>query len=198
MGSLDDYKKKRDFTQTSEPTGDEKIDGRKKDQFVIQKHRASNLHYDLRLQVDDVLVSWAVPKGPSTDPSEKRLAIRTEDHPLQYGNFEGVIPEGHYGAGTVLIWDHGTFENIRTNTENDGTDMAESLSDGKVEVELKGEKLKGGYVLIRISEDGDDDEQWLLKKLKDEHADARRNPVSTEPKSVVSGKTLDEITENAR
>lgn len=199
-GSLEEYKKKRDFKQTSEPTGDEKIDGRMKNQFVIQKHDASNLHYDFRLQIEDVLVSWAVPKGPSTDPSEKRLAIRTEDHPLQYGNFEGVIPEDHYGGGTVLIWDHGTFENIRANKEEDAVDMSESLKEGKIEVELDGKKLKGGYVLIRTSEanGNDQDEKWLLKKMKDEHADARKNPVSTEPRSVISDKTIDEISEKGK
>ncbi len=187
---LEEYKKKRNFQQTSEPTGDEKIDGRKKNQFVIQKHDASSLHYDFRLQVGDVLASWAVPKGPSTDPSEKRLAMRTEDHPLSYGNFEGAIPEGEYGAGTVLIWDRGEFRNLRE--EKEGKDMDASLEDGKVEVWLEGEKLQGGFVLIRTGKD-DDQEKWLLKKMKDDKADARRNPTSTEPESVQSGKTIEEI-----
>lgn len=187
---LEEYKKKRNFQQTSEPTGDEKIDGRKKNQFVIQKHDASSLHYDFRLQVGDVLASWAVPKGPSSDPTEKRLAMRTEDHPLSYGNFEGAIPEGEYGAGTVLIWDRGEFRNLRE--EKEGKDMEASLEDGKVEVWLEGEKLQGGYVLIRMGKD-DGQERWLLKKMKDDKADARRNPTSTEPKSVQSGKTIEEI-----
>ncbi|MCO6478458.1 MAG: 3'-phosphoesterase [Phaeodactylibacter sp.] len=190
MKPLEEYKKKRNFQQTSEPTGDEKIDGRKKNQFVIQKHDASSLHYDFRLQVGDVLASWAVPKGPSTDPTEKRLAMRTEDHPLSYGNFEGAIPEGEYGAGTVLIWDRGEFRNLRE--EKEGKDMEASLEDGKVEVWLEGEKLQGGYVLIRMGKD-DGQERWLLKKMKDDKADARRNPTSTEPKSVQSGKTIEEI-----
>lgn len=187
---LEEYKKKRNFQQTSEPTGDEKIDGRKKNQFVIQKHDASSLHYDFRLQVGDVLASWAVPKGPSTDPTEKRLAMRTEDHPLSYGNFEGAIPEGEYGAGAVLIWDRGEFRNLRE--EKEDKDMEASLKDGKVEVWLEGEKLQGGYVLIRMGKD-DGQERWLLKKMKDDKADARRNPTSTEPKSVQSGKTIEEI-----
>ena len=193
--SLEKYLAKRNFQQTGEPSGEEKIDGRKTNQFVIQKHDASSLHYDFRLQIGDVLVSWAVPKGPSTDPDEKRLAVRTEDHPLSYGNFEGVIPEGEYGGGTVLIWDRGTFRNLRQEKEEDGTDLEQSLKEGKIEVWLVGEKLQGGYVLIRTSQG--DDEKWLLKKMRDEKADARRNPVSTQPKSVVSGKTLKEIEKEA-
>ena len=189
--SLKEYRDKRNFTQTAEPSGDEEISQDKQHQFVIQKHDASNLHYDVRLQIGDVLVSWAVPKGPSTDPSEKRLAIRTEDHPIAYANFEGVIPEGEYGAGTVMIWDRGSFRNLREEKEDDGNDMEASLEDGKIEVFLKGEKLTGGYVFIRTS--SGDSEKWLLKKMDDDHADARRNPVSTENKSVQSGKTMQEI-----
>ncbi|HKK80435.1 MAG TPA: DNA polymerase ligase N-terminal domain-containing protein [Phaeodactylibacter sp.] len=192
---LAEYRRKRDFHLTSEPSGNKKIDGRKKNQFVIQKHDASSLHYDLRLQVDDVFVSWAVPKGPSTDPSEKRLAIRTEDHPLQYGNFEGVIDEGNYGAGTVMIWDRGRFTNLREEKEEDGASMEASLDEGKIEVWLEGEKLQGGYVLIRTQQG--EQEQWLLKKMDDDKADARRNPVSTQPNSVVSGRSLDAIQKEA-
>lgn len=190
------YKEKRDFHQTSEPTGDEKIDGRKKNQFVIQKHDASSLHYDFRLQIGDVLVSWAVPKGPSTDPDVKRLAIRTEDHPLQYGNFEGVIPEEEYGGGTVLIWDRGDFRNIRADKDEDVADLETSLEEGMIEVWLEGEKLTGGYALIRTSQG--DQEKWLLKKIDDDEADARRKPTSTEPKSVQSGLSIDEIKEKSK
>ena len=188
MASLDAYQNKRDFRSTPEPSGDADGDEQR---FVIQKHDASTLHYDVRLAIGDVLVSWAVPKGPSTDPSEKRLAQRTEDHPLSYANFEGVIPEGQYGAGTVLVWDHGPYRNLRT--EKDGASMRESLDDGKVEVWLEGEKLQGGYALIRID---DADDRWLLIKMDDEAADARRNPTSTEPASVLSGRTLDEIADD--
>ena len=131
-----------------------------KPRFVIQKHDASNLHYDLRLEVDGVLKSWAVPKGPSTDPREKRLAIATEDHPLDYADFEGVIPEDEYGAGTVLVWDHGTYENI-TEAEDGLHPMSEALSDGHASVRLSGEKIRGGYALQRIDDDAD---QWLLIK----------------------------------
>lgn len=193
--SLQDYLGKRDFRQTAEPKGDEKLSSGQDRQFVIQEHDASNLHYDFRLQIGEVLVSWAVPKGPSTDPDEKRLALRTEDHPLAYGNFEGVIAEGNYGAGAVLIWDRGSYRNLREEKEEDGADMETSLEEGKIEVWLEGEKLQGGYVLIRTSQG--EDEKWLLKKMKDEQADARRNPVSTEPQSVQSGMTIKEIQKQA-
>ena len=185
---LDQYRERRDFTRSTEPTGDVgNTSGNPV--FVVQKHDASNLHYDLRLEVDGVLKSWAVPKGPSTDPREKRLAIATEDHPLEYADFEGVIPEGEYGAGTVLVWDRGTYENI-TEKENGLRPMSEALAKGHALVRLSGEKIHGGYALQRIDDDAD---QWLLIKMDDDAADARRNPVSTEPASVVSGLTLDEI-----
>ena len=189
---LKEYKEKRDFRRTSEPSG-EGTQPSDKAIFVIQKHDASNLHYDFRLEVEDVLKSWAVPKGPSTDPSEKRLALPTEDHPLDYADFEGVIPEGEYGAGTVMIWDTGPYRNLREEKVEDGASMQEALEEGKLEIWLEGKKLKGGYALIRTG-DGDD-ARWLLIKMDDEQADARRNPVSTEPKSVLSGLTLEEIAE---
>ncbi len=158
--------------------------------FVIQKHDASTLHYDVRLEVDGVLKSWVVPKGPSTDPGEKRLALPTEDHPLDYADFEGVIPEGEYGAGTVLVWDTGPYENI-TEKEDGLRPMAEAIEDGHVLVRLHGEKLQGGYAFQRTG--SGEDARWLLVKMDDEAADARRNPVSTEPLSVLSGRDLDEI-----
>lgn len=182
------YRDKRDFSRSSEPQGGAK----RKDGdpvFVIQKHDASSLHYDFRLEVDGVLKSWAAPKGPSTDPSDKRLAVATEDHPLDYAEFEGVIPDGEYGAGPVLIWDRGGYENI-TEKEDGVQPMAEALERGHALVRLKGEKLTGGYALQRID---DDEDQWLLVKMHDDDADARRNPVSTEPESVSSGREIDEI-----
>ena len=157
--------------------------------FVVQKHDARRLHYDFRLEMRGALRSWAVPKGPSTDPREKRLAIRTEDHPLDYADFEGVILEGEYGAGTVLIWDRGTYRNI-TEEEDGLRAMEDALADGHVLVWLVGEKISGGYALQRIDDKKD---QWLLIKMDDAEADARRNPVSTEPRSVASGRDLDEI-----
>ncbi|MGC9523123.1 MAG: DNA polymerase ligase N-terminal domain-containing protein [Anaerolineae bacterium] len=196
MSGLEEYKRKRDFGKTAEPSGGERKPG---DQpiFVIQKHAASSLHYDFRLEVDGVLKSWAVPKGPSTDPSVRRLAIPTEDHPLDYADFEGIIPEGEYGGGSVLVWDTGPYRNLRGEKEEGTRSMAESIDDGQIEVWLEGEKLQGGYVLIRTGS-GDEDARWLLIKMKDEKADARRNPTGTEPKSVLSGRTLEEIEEQGK
>lgn len=187
--NLEKYNEKRDFQSTKEPKGKKRKKSEKR--FSIQKHDATNLHYDLRLEYDGVLKSWAIPKGPSTDPREKRLAIRTEDHPVDYLKFEGEIPEGEYGAGTVLLWDTGTYENI---TQKDGKTRAigESLEEGHLLVHLRGEKLKGGYALTQIDKEKD---QWLLVKMDDEEADARRKPTSTEPESVKTGKGLDEIGE---
>ncbi|MCP1662522.1 MAG: DNA ligase [Methanocalculus sp. MSAO_Arc1] len=135
--------------------------------FVIQKHDAQNLHYDLRLEVQGTLRSWVLPKGPSADPAVKRLAMETADHRLEYAAFEGVIPEGEYGAGTVLIWDRGTFENLRL--EKDGTDIERSLAEGKVEVFFSGTRMKGGWALIRTGKPSEG--RWLFIKMKDEYAD---------------------------
>jgi DNA ligase D-like protein (predicted 3'-phosphoesterase) len=192
QNKLQEYLEKRDFSKTPEPAGSA-AEPSVRPVFVIQKHDASTLHYDFRLEVDGVLKSWAVPKGPSTDPRERRLALPTEDHPLDYADFEGVIPEEDYGAGTVLIWDAGPYRNLRSEKEEDGASMVQSLEEGKVEVWLKGQKLRGGYALIRTG-DGED-ARWLLIKMDDEEADARRNPTSTEPKSVLSGRDLEEISE---
>lgn len=188
------YQKKRNFNETPEPksgksksSGDDPI-------FVIQKHDASNLHYDFRLEIDGTLKSWAIPKGPSTDPSDKRLAIPTEDHPMEYADFEGVIPEGQYGAGTVMVWDNGTYENIK---EKDGelVPMKKCYKSGQIEVKLNGEKISGGYALVLTGSDKMDD-NWLLIKMDDKEADARRNPVSTKKKSAKTGRTLKEIEED--
>ena len=187
---LSEYKKKRDFKKTTEPSGGKE---KKSDQprFVIQKHDATNLHYDFRLEMDGVLKSWAVPKGPSTDPSVKRFATLTEDHPLEYAGFEGTIPEDEYGGGTVIVWDGGIYRNMREE-KDEGMSMQKSFDDGKVEVWLEGKKLRGGYVLINTG-GKKDNKRWLLKKMKDDEADARRNPVETEPKSILSDKTIEEM-----
>jgi len=188
--STKDYRSKRNFDKTGEPRGSSSGKSSKKPRFVIQKHDASTLHYDFRIEADGVLKSWAVPKGPSTDPGEKRLAIPTEDHPLEYGDFEGTIPEDEYGGGTVLIWDRGPYENI---TEKDGRiqPIDKAIEAGHVLIELDGEKLQGGYALHRTG--AGDDARWLMIKMDDEQADARRNPVSTENKSVESGRTMKQI-----
>ena len=154
--------------------------------FVIQKHAASSLHYDFRLEVEGVLKSWAVPKGPSTDPREKRLAMAVEDHPLEYVDFEGVIPEGQYGAGSVIVWDTGTYRNLRDEP------IEKALKAGHASVWLEGEKLRGGYALTRVGRSAER-ERWLLVKIDDEAADRRRNPVSTQPESVLSGKKVEEV-----
>jgi DNA ligase D-like protein (predicted 3'-phosphoesterase) len=159
---------------------------------VIQKHDARSLHYDFRLEAGGVLKSWAVPKGPSTDPRDKRLAMPTEDHPLDYGDFEGVIPEGNYGAGTVIVWDTGSYRNV---TERDGEEVPieEALDAGHAVVWLEGRKLQGAWTLQRIGRGKE--ERWLLVKKRDEGADARRNPVRTQPESVLSGKTIEDLRE---
>jgi DNA ligase D-like protein (predicted 3'-phosphoesterase) len=158
--------------------------------FVIQKHDARSLHYDFRLEAGGVLKSWAVPKGPSTDPRDKRLAMPTEDHPLDYGDFEGTIPEGNYGAGTVIVWDTGSYRNV---TERDGEEVPidEALDAGHAVVWLEGRKLHGAWTLQRIGRGRE--ERWLLVKKRDEGADARRNPVRTQPESVLSGKTIEDL-----
>ncbi len=180
------FREKRDFSKTPEPRGrGRRGRGSGEPRFVIQKHAASSLHYDFRLEADGVLKSWAVPKGPSLDPREKRLAMPTEDHPLAYGDFEGVIPEGQYGAGEVIVWDTGTYRVL-------GDEPAgEALENGHLSFWLEGEKLRGGYALTRMG--GDGRERWLLVKKDDEGADRRRNPVSTQPESVRSGKTIEQL-----
>jgi DNA ligase D-like protein (predicted 3'-phosphoesterase) len=180
------FRDKRDFSKTPEPRGRGRgRRGRGEPRFVIQKHAASSLHYDFRLEADGVLKSWAVPKGPSLDPREKRLAMPTEDHPLAYGDFEGVIPEGQYGAGEVIVWDAGTYRVLGDE------DAGDALADGHLSFWLEGEKLRGGYALTRMG--GGGRERWLLVKKDDEGADRRRNPVSTQPESVRSGKTVEQL-----
>lgn len=191
---LEQYKNKRDFRKTSEPDDEDvEFDWAEHPVFVIQKHDASNLHYDVRVEIDGVLKSWAVPKGMSTDPSEKRLALPTEDHPLGYADFEGTIPEDAYGGGTVMVWDRGSYRNLKSEEkDSDGpVSVSEQFEDGHITIWLEGEKLSGGYAFIRTG-DGDGT-RWLMIKMDDEAADARRNPTSTEPKSVKTGRTIEQI-----
>lgn len=186
------YNEKRDFTKTKEPKEKGFQKSNEEPIFVIQKHDASTLHYDFRLEINGTLKSWSVPKGPSTDPSEKRMAIPTEDHPLDYANFEGTIPQGEYGGGTVLIWDQGTIESIKKDENGKTISLNESYEMGSIEVALYGKKLKGGYNLVKMK-GGKMKGNWLLMKQDDEESDARRNPVSTQGNSVISGKSLAEI-----
>jgi DNA ligase D-like protein (predicted 3'-phosphoesterase) len=182
--ALREYVAKRNLDVSGEPGGGVP---QARPRFVVQRHDASRLHFDFRLEVDGVLKSWAVPKGLSTDPRDKRLAVPTEDHPLDYIDFEGSIPKGQYGGGTVIVWDTGTYLNI---TEDDGAivDMATALDAGHVKVWLNGHKLTGGYALTRTAL-GDDADQWLLVKVDDAYADRRRKPAETQPESVLSGRT---------
>ncbi|HEY5241724.1 MAG TPA: DNA polymerase ligase N-terminal domain-containing protein [Polyangiaceae bacterium] len=185
------YRDKRDPAATSEPGvaghGETSARGSSKSpRFVIQKHDASSLHYDFRLEVEGTLRSWAVPKGPSADPREKRLAIEVEDHPLEYADFEGMIGRGNYGAGAVIVWDAGTYRNL-----DEERSMAAAIEAGHVKVWLEGEKLKGGWTLQRTR--GGEKPQWLMIKRRDEGADARRNPESTEPESVLTGRTVEQV-----
>lgn len=186
-----EYTAKRDFAHTNEPPAGARFKRSNQPIFVIQKHDASNFHYDFRLEIDGTLKSWAVPKGPSLDPSEKRLAVPTEDHPVDYAFFEGTIPEEEYGGGTVMIWDRGSIESIKKE-EGQTLSLSESYQRGTVEVWLKGEKLQGGFALIKMK-GGQLKGKWLLTKMDDDRADARRKPLSTQKESVVSGRSLNEI-----
>ena len=183
---LEEYKNKRDFKKTPEPVGILKVKKSDAPIFVIQQHHASHMHYDFRLEIDGVLKSWAVPKGPSTDPKVKRLAALTEDHPLEYATFEGIIPQG-YGAGSVIVWDTGTYDNLN---EKDGNkiSMAQAFKNNHIKINLNGKKLQGAYALTRFK-----DKDWLLVKVKDAYADVQSDPVATEPQSVISKKTVKEL-----
>lgn len=186
------YNEKRDFSKTKEPKDVGAPKKRGKPVFVIQKHDATNLHYDFRLEINGSLKSWSVPKGPSINPSIKRMAIPTEDHPLAYANFEGVIPKGQYGGGTVMIWDTGTVTSIKKDEEGRALSLEKSFKTGSLEIELSGKKLKGGFNLVKMK-GGKMRGNWLLMKQKDTFANARKNVVETETKSAVSGRSLEEI-----
>jgi bifunctional non-homologous end joining protein LigD len=182
--SLREYEKKRRFDVTPEPAP--KAKRTKKGtglRFVVQKHRASRLHYDFRLEWDGLLLSWAVPKGPSLDPSEKRLAMAVEDHPLEYADFEGIIPAGEYGGGTVMVWDRGTYVPKET-------DVGKAWRAGRIEFTLKGRKLKGDWILVRTR--GRDSRSWLLIKRSDA-AVSTEDVLTREPRSVVSKRLMAEI-----
>jgi DNA ligase D-like protein (predicted 3'-phosphoesterase) len=187
---LDDYRKKRDPARTPEPFGPARSgEGRR---FVVQKHAARRLHYDVRLEMDGVLKSWAVPKGPSLKAEEKRLAVHVEDHPVEYADFEGIIPEGNYGAGAVIVWDTGTYRN-RTRLDGDEVPIERALDDGHIVVELHGRKLHGAFALTRAGVDDRGRERWLLVKKRDGHTAAGVDLLSSRPESVLSGRTVDQV-----
>jgi bifunctional non-homologous end joining protein LigD len=183
---LQKYRQMRNFARTPEPSGGKPKKG-KLPMFVIQKHHASHLHYDFRLEMEGVLKSWAVPKGPSYDPTAKRLAMMTEDHPYDYGSFEGVIPEGNYGAGNVIIWDTGTYEL----TEPD--DGVEGINHGKLAFKMFGKKMFGEWALVKIRGRSPKGNEWLLLKHRDEFANPNIDVTEVAPNSVVSGLGVDEI-----
>lgn len=184
------YRKKRDFIKTPEPSG--KTPSARNLVFVVQLHDASHLHYDFRLKIGNVLKSWAIPKGPSMNPLEKRLAVETEDHPLAYANFEGIIPEDQYGGGIVLIWDHGTFKNI-TKKGAKRVALKTAYEQGHLVFELFGEKLKGQFVLQKFKTQGKSN--WILLKIQDEYAN-KSNIIKQKPTSVVSGYKLSDFRKN--
>jgi DNA ligase D-like protein (predicted 3'-phosphoesterase) len=184
---LKPYREKRDFSLTSEPPGNKESFSQQI--FVVQKHASRNLHYDLRLEVNGVLKSWAVPKGPSRNPKDKRLAIATEDHPLEYAGFEGAIPDGQYGAGTVIVWDTGPYRNL-TMKNGQVVEMDRALDSGHASVWLEGRKLKGGYAITRTGRG------WILVKMNDEEADASQDILKTDPRSVLSGRTIEDLAAN--
>jgi bifunctional non-homologous end joining protein LigD len=187
---LDLYKKKRRFDKTPEPSGDERPKAGKGGlTYAIQKHRATRLHYDLRLEWNGVLLSWAIPKGPSFDPSVKRLAAQTEDHPLDYASFEGVIPEGEYGGGTVMLWDEGTWK-------PEVPDVDAAIKKGDLKLTIEGRKVKGSWVLVRIkSWDKSGEKSWLLIKHRDEHV-TQEDVTLAQPWSVKTGRSLRKIAED--
>ncbi|HEX3386359.1 MAG TPA: DNA polymerase ligase N-terminal domain-containing protein [Mucilaginibacter sp.] len=186
--SLEQYRAKRNFNISSEPAGSTKSKSNQKAAllFVVQKHRATQLHYDFRLELNGTLLSWAVPKGPSTDPSVKRLAMQVEDHPIEYASFEGVIPEGEYGGGTVMVWDTGKWT-------PEIEDAEEGLRKGDLKFTLQGKKLKGSWVLVRTRGFGSKtDKSWLLIKHRDKFA-SNKDIIADEPRSVLSHKLLADI-----
>jgi bifunctional non-homologous end joining protein LigD len=184
FGKLAEYNRRRRFDVTPEPAGKTRRTKKKQRKFVIQKHRATSLHYDFRLEHDGVMLSWAVPKGPSLDPSNKRFAMQTEDHPIEYNQFEGVIPEGEYGGGTVMIWDRGTWE-------PEVEDVDRALAKGDLKFTLHGQKLRGSWVLVRMRE-----RQWLLIKHRDKVA-STIDVTAAKPRSAVSRRTLAGIARSA-
>jgi bifunctional non-homologous end joining protein LigD len=188
--SLKQYRQKRRFKRTPEPSGSSAV--KPGHRFVVQKHDASHLHYDFRLEMGGTLKSWAVPKGPSLDPGQKRLAIQVEDHPIEYADFEGTIPQGEYGGGTVMVWDRGSWI-----PENG--DPEEAYRKGELKFRLEGQKLMGSWVLVRTNRSGTRTPQWLLIKHRDDAArpDAKRDVIETDTKSAKTGRSLDEIAKGA-
>src|ERR1700729_4162653 len=189
LRNLSTYRKKRDFEKTAEPSGEGTVSPSAQRRFVIQKHDATRLHYDLRLEFDGVFKSWAVTRGPSLDPHDKRLAVEVEDHPLDYGDFEGTIPKGQYGGGTVQIWEPGYWA-----PEAGFEDIDKALNKGELKFVMEGDRLHGGWVLVRLRGDQKGRANWLLIKHRDAAAvDGDGEALAAEDKSVASGRTMAQI-----
>lgn len=189
-GTLNDYQHKRDFSRTPEPQGEDTSG--EQPIFVVQKHAASRLHYDLRLAIEGVLKSWALPKGPSLDPTQERLAMETEDHPLAYAQFEGVIPADEYGGSSVIVWDQGTYS--YEPDDQDEPSIAKAYRAGEIKFRLHGQKLSGRFVLLKTRQQRN---SWLLIKQKDEYADSGQDVLSARPESVLSRQTVEEVAADA-
>jgi len=188
---LAEYRRKRDFARTREPRGAARRGTATRLAYVIQRHEATRLHFDLRLELDGVMKSWAVPKGPSLDPAVKRLAIEVEDHPIDYNSFEGTIPAGEYGGGTVMLWDRGTYAYAGDSDDPLGA-LRDGYGKGDFKVELRGKRLRGSWVLVRTRRNGRKN-QWLLIKHRDEQADPNVDPVAKYRTSVTTGRTMAQI-----
>jgi DNA ligase D-like protein (predicted 3'-phosphoesterase) len=191
--SLSRYREKRNVRRSGEPSARRGRGSRKRPRFVVQQHDATGMHYDFRLESGGVLKSWAVPKGPSDDPDDKRLAMPTEDHPLGYAGFEGVIPDGEYGAGPVIVWDSGTYQNETTDSSGEPVDVGEAIEHGHLRFRLDGQKLRGSWSLTRMG--GGGRERWLLVKVADQYAAgrSRARKGGYGAGSVESGKTIEEM-----
>jgi bifunctional non-homologous end joining protein LigD len=191
--ALAEYNRKRDFSRTKEPAGTMPRAKGKTLHFVIQKHAASQLHYDFRLELDGVMKSWAVPKGPSLDPSVRRLAMEVEDHPISYNTFEGTIPEGEYGGGTVMLWDRGTYDAA---DGGGAASLRRGYEKGDLDIVLRGRRLQGGWVLVRMKRPGRP--QWLLIKHRDGTEDPSRDVTADETTSVATKRSMEEIAAGRR
>ena len=193
--ALAEYRRKRDFSKTGEPAGGTAPARRGRLRFVIQKHAATRLHFDLRLELDGVMKSWAVPKGPSLDPAERRLAMQVEDHPIEYNTFEGIIPEGEYGGGTVMLWDRGTYAPNYDDRSNDVGALRDGLRTGRLKIRFDGRRMRGGWTLVRMKgrDENPDKPAWLFIKERDEHADPARDLVAETMTSIATRRTMEQI-----
>lgn len=195
---LAEYRRKRDFAKTKEPAGGAATRPRRRKslRFIVQKHAARRLHFDLRLELDGVMKSWAVPKGPSTDPADRRLAMHVEDHPMDYNRFEGTIPAGEYGGGTVMLWDRGTYVPNGDDAKDGEAAVRRGYRAGRLKILFRGKRLRGGYTLVRMRKGDEHDERaWLLIKERDDDADPERDVVRDETTSIATGRTMKQIAE---